>query len=154
MRRLQSNLAYLAAIADRAHKPSSQIPAHPAIMSAPPMTPHPNPTPAADNAPKLESDSSETKKEDGESQKEAKEESKGGSREDRIETLKGQYKRLQALFPDADPKKDPPIQRTSEASRQQMQAKAQAQAQAQALAQAQAQAQAIAGAQGGQGQTG
>jgi hypothetical protein len=139
MRRLQSNLAYLAAIADRAHKPSSQIPPHPAIMSAPPMTSHPNSAPDAANIPKPESDSFETKKVDGETQKETKEEPRGlsgESREERIEMLKEQYKRLQALFPDADPKKDPPIQRMSEASRQQMQAKAQA------------------ASQGGKGQTG
>jgi hypothetical protein len=138
MRRLQSNLAYLAAIADRAHKPSSQIPPHPAIMSAPPMTSHSNSAPDAANIPKPESDGSETKKVDGEAQKETKVESRGlsgESREERIEMLKEQYKRLQALFPDADPKKDPPIQRMSEASRQQMQAKAQAQAQAQAARQ-------------------
>src|ERR1700730_8974830 len=41
MRRLQANLAYLAAIADRSHKPSSQIPPHPAIISAPPLSPLP-----------------------------------------------------------------------------------------------------------------
>ncbi|KAN0090059.1 hypothetical protein V8E51_018638 [Hyaloscypha variabilis] len=41
MRRLQSNLAYLAAIADRSHKPSSQILAHPAIMSSPLLLPKP-----------------------------------------------------------------------------------------------------------------
>ncbi|MCJ1287918.1 hypothetical protein MMC26_007270 [Xylographa opegraphella] len=35
MRRLQSNLAYLAYIADRVHKPADQFPRHPAIMDAP-----------------------------------------------------------------------------------------------------------------------
>lgn len=35
MRRLQANLAYLAAIADRAHKPASHIPPAPAIMAPP-----------------------------------------------------------------------------------------------------------------------
>ncbi|KAI9674185.1 MAG: hypothetical protein M1817_002003 [Caeruleum heppii] len=35
MRRLQANLAYLAAIADRSHKPASHIPPAPAIMSPP-----------------------------------------------------------------------------------------------------------------------
>ena len=35
MRRLQSNLAYLASIADRAHKPPDRIPLFPAIMEAP-----------------------------------------------------------------------------------------------------------------------
>jgi hypothetical protein len=126
MRRLQSNLTYLAAIADRAHKPSSQIPAHPAIMSAPPMALYLNP---AGDTPKTDADSSEAKKDESEAQRDAKEEAKGlggETREERIETLKDQYRRLQALFPDADPKKDPPIQRISEASRQQMQAKAQA----------------------------
>ncbi|KFY52138.1 hypothetical protein V497_08629 [Pseudogymnoascus sp. VKM F-4516 (FW-969)] len=41
MRRIQYNLAYLAAIADRSHKPSSQIPPHPAVISAPSLTPLP-----------------------------------------------------------------------------------------------------------------
>ncbi|KAI9786272.1 MAG: hypothetical protein M1816_008081 [Peltula sp. TS41687] len=35
MRCLQANLAYLAAVADRAHKPSSSIPSSPAIITAP-----------------------------------------------------------------------------------------------------------------------
>ena len=35
MRCLQANLAYLASIADRAHKPASQKPPAPAIMAAP-----------------------------------------------------------------------------------------------------------------------
>ena len=39
MRRLQANLAYLASIADRAHKPASQILASPAIMTAPQKVP-------------------------------------------------------------------------------------------------------------------
>ncbi|MCJ1388882.1 hypothetical protein MMC18_001733 [Xylographa bjoerkii] len=38
MRRLQSNLAYLAYIADRVHKPADQFPRHPAIME-PPVVP-------------------------------------------------------------------------------------------------------------------
>jgi hypothetical protein len=110
-------------------------------MSCPPLAPH---TADATNTPKQDGDSLEPKKEDEESKPSA-----GETKEERIETLKDQYKRLQALFPDADPKKDPPIQRISEASRQQMQAKAQAQAQAQAQAHAQAQAQAQ-GTPGGQ----
>ncbi|KAI9811075.1 MAG: hypothetical protein M1827_005657 [Pycnora praestabilis] len=39
MRRLQANLAYLAAIADRSHKPASAIPPSPAILDAPPHLP-------------------------------------------------------------------------------------------------------------------
>lgn len=35
MRRLQSNLAYLACIADRPHKPQNPIPPFPAIMETP-----------------------------------------------------------------------------------------------------------------------
>ena len=38
MRRLQANLAYLAAMADRSHKPGP-IPTSPAIMTAPPEMP-------------------------------------------------------------------------------------------------------------------
>ncbi|KAH6666421.1 hypothetical protein B0J14DRAFT_202544 [Halenospora varia] len=82
MRRLQSNLAYLAAIADRSHKPSSQIPSHPAIMTAPP------------------------------------------SHRNRLETLKDQYKRLQALFPGVDPKKEPPMPASNPAARPQGQQQA------------------------------
>lgn len=37
MRRLQSNLAYLASIADRVHKPWNAIPQFPAILEAPPL---------------------------------------------------------------------------------------------------------------------
>lgn len=40
MRRLQSNLAYLANIADRSHKPGTTIPNAPAIMDAPPQYPN------------------------------------------------------------------------------------------------------------------
>lgn len=35
MRRLQSNLAYLASVADRPHKPQNPVPAWPAIMDPP-----------------------------------------------------------------------------------------------------------------------
>ncbi len=40
MRRLQSNLAYLANIADRSHKPASAITNAPAIVDAPPQYPN------------------------------------------------------------------------------------------------------------------
>lgn len=107
MRRLQANLAYLAAIADRSHKPSSQIPPHPAIMSAPPLTPRSSqPT-----SPKTDT----SKKEDPE---EFKLDVLG---DDHSEALREQYKKLQALFPNVDPKKDPPIQNPN-AARQQQQA--------------------------------
>lgn len=39
MRCLQSNLAYLAAVADRAHKPTSTLPPAPAILTAPKAVP-------------------------------------------------------------------------------------------------------------------
>lgn len=96
MRRLQSNLAYLAAIADRSHKPSSQIPPHPAIMTAPSITSKP---PLKFPFP----DESETKEEDSGEKKKEKEEEPD---EDRVEVLKDQYKRLQDLFPGVDFKKD------------------------------------------------
>ncbi|TVY53077.1 hypothetical protein LCER1_G006595 [Lachnellula cervina] len=96
MRRLQSNLAYLAAIADRSHKPSSQIPPHPAIMTAPSITSKP---PLKFPFP----DESETKEEDSSEKKKEKEEEPD---EDRVEVLKDQYKRLQDLFPGVDFKKD------------------------------------------------
>ncbi|OBT49599.1 hypothetical protein VE04_09988, partial [Pseudogymnoascus sp. 24MN13] len=51
MRRIQYNLAYLAAIADRSHKPSSQIPPHPAVISAPSLTPLPKPATSSPTSP-------------------------------------------------------------------------------------------------------
>lgn len=129
MRRLQGNLAYLAAIADRSHKPSSQIPPHPAVMSAPPLTPRTKKdsisSPPTET--KIENATEDRKPEEGESPED---------RENRIETLKDQYKRLQALFPGVDPKKDVQTQSAGAAARAQMQAKQQ-QAQAQAHTQAQ-----------------
>ncbi|KAF4610364.1 hypothetical protein G7Y89_g15756 [Cudoniella acicularis] len=112
MRRLQSNLAYLAAIADRSHKPSSQIPAHPAIMTAPPLTPKPS-NPTTSSSPKAE-----PKKEETEEKKPEEAE------EDRLEILKDQYKRLQELFPGVDPKKEPTMQAPNPAARTQAQQQA------------------------------
>ncbi|TVY85836.1 hypothetical protein LAWI1_G008231, partial [Lachnellula willkommii] len=96
MRRLQSNLAYLAAIADRSHKPSSQIPPHPAIMTAPSITSKP---PLKFPFP----DETETKEEDSDEKKKEKEDE---PEDDRVEVLKDQYKKLQDLFPGVDFKKD------------------------------------------------
>lgn len=95
MRRLQSNLAYLAAIADRSHKPSSQIPPHPAIMYAPAITTKPLKIAA------LDSPSDETKKEDGDEKKPEE-----LQEENRVELLKDQYKKLADLFPGVDPRKE------------------------------------------------
>jgi len=83
MRRLQSNLAYLAAIADRSHKPSSQIPPHPQIMLAPAFTTRQKPHDEKDE----KVDSVE-------------------SNRDRINILNKQYTRLQELFPGADLQKE------------------------------------------------
>ncbi|KAL9576964.1 MAG: hypothetical protein Q9212_006688 [Teloschistes hypoglaucus] len=41
MRRLQANLAYLASVADRHHKPGNAVPQYPAIMEAPNLPPPP-----------------------------------------------------------------------------------------------------------------
>lgn len=126
MRRLQSNLAYLAAIADRSHKPSSQIPAHPAIMTAPSITTKPfasipvPPAPAAAGG----SPGNEAKKE------EADELKPEDHNEDRAEGLRDLYKRLQDLFPGVDFKKEPQMPAANPAARQQ-QAAAAAQAQKQ-----------------------
>ncbi|KAL8842902.1 MAG: hypothetical protein Q9170_000306 [Blastenia crenularia] len=43
MRRLQANLAYLASVADRHHKPGNAVPPFPAIMEAPSLAPPPAP---------------------------------------------------------------------------------------------------------------
>jgi hypothetical protein len=114
MRRLQANLAYLAAIADRSHKPSSQIPPHPAIISAPPLSPLPK---SALKSPKA---SSPIKNESPPPSETVNGSANGTDvpdsaedREERILTLKQLYARLQALFPGVDPKKEPPIQKTA-----------------------------------------
>lgn len=115
MRRLQGNLAYLAAIADRSHKPSSQIPAHPQIMSAPPLAPK-NSQP---KSPSTALSSDGPKKEEPEDKKHSPEDAE----EDRGEIIKDLYKKLQALFPGVDPKKEPPMPGVpSAAQRAQMQA--------------------------------
>ncbi|KXH47184.1 hypothetical protein CSIM01_06466 [Colletotrichum simmondsii] len=91
MRRLQANLAYLAALADR--KGNVQVPPSPAYLSSPPLNmalkirnstppgdiPENNPDPMTD-------------------------------REERSKYLSELYRKLQALFPNADPKKEPPLQ--------------------------------------------
>lgn len=108
MRRIQYNLAYLAAIADRSHKPSSQIPPHPAVISAPALSPLPKPPTSSPSSPngavKLGTD--------GAADIEG---------EDRAETLKKQYRRLQELFPGVDPKKEPVVQPAQAAQKQQQQ---------------------------------
>jgi len=119
MRRLQVNLAYLAAIADRSHKPASQVPAHPAVMSAPTLASKPSSLKSSASTHAL---TTEPKKEDSETNLPPE------INEDRGEVLKDQYRRLQALFPGVDPKKD---QSVNAAARAQAQHAAQAQAQTQ-----------------------
>ncbi|KAI9645616.1 hypothetical protein NHQ30_006358 [Ciborinia camelliae] len=109
MRRLQSNLAYLAAIADRAHKPAAQVPSHPAVMFAPPLIPKP---------PHIDPTATITNGDDSASKSEEK-------HEDRGEILKELYKRLQALYPGIDPKKDTPAQSVNAGARAQAQQHAQ-----------------------------
>ncbi|KAI9055089.1 hypothetical protein LZ554_000054 [Drepanopeziza brunnea f. sp. 'monogermtubi'] len=107
MRRLQSNLAYLAAIADRSHKPSSQIPAHPTIMTAPALSLK-SPPRATSSSPKADT----KKDEPGE---------KPDDEGNRGERLREQYRQLQALFPGVDPKKEPQMQPVNPALRAQTQ---------------------------------
>jgi len=142
MRRLQSNLAYLAAIADRSHKPSSQIPPHPAIMSAPILTARSDSSlsiTTTTSPPKTGESSTPTAdatKSDASKNADKKEEGKDNSTEEdekRIEMLRDQYRRLHALFPGVDPKKDTMAQAANASAA--MRARAQAQAQAQAMAQ-------------------
>lgn len=87
MRRLQANLSYMAALADR--KPEVKVPPCPAYLSAPPLnlTLKPRTAPAAEGADKkidLATD-----------------------REDRDRNMKEMYSRLQVFFPGFDPKKEP-----------------------------------------------
>lgn len=99
MRRLQANLAYLAAIADKSHKPGAQAPTHPAIITAPPLVSKP----ASSTTTSTTTTDSEVKKEEGDEKKDLL---ITEDRVERIETLKSQYKRLQEMFPDVDPKKE------------------------------------------------
>lgn len=91
MRRLQANLAYLAALADR--KGNVQVPPSPAYLSSPPLnmtlkvrlqTP---PGDVAENNPDPTTD-----------------------RQERSSYLTELYNKLQALFPNVDPKKEPAFQ--------------------------------------------
>ena len=128
MRRLQANLTYLAAIADRSHKPSSQIPPHPAIISAPQLSPLRSKIKSPKSSPKqnpnIKSESTASPKTSNGLI------DAGGSEEpeDRGLTIKTLYTKLQALFPGVDPKKEPPLPSVAMKSAQQ---KGQAQAQAQ-----------------------
>lgn len=86
MRRLQANLAYLAALADRK---TVQVPPAPAYLMPPPLN-----LSLKLRAPKSASD--------GEVRKDPI-----ADREERDKTLKDMYARLQAMFPGVDPKKEP-----------------------------------------------
>lgn len=76
MQRLQSNLAYLAAIADRSHKPISTIQPHPQIMAAPTLA-----------TAKVEKTADGT--------------ATSNNASETAEIIKKQYIRLQELFPGA-----------------------------------------------------
>ena len=100
------NLAYLAAIADRPNKPASQVPPHPAIMTAPALSPR------SPKMFKLTSTPAEGKKNEDKSPQ---------PEEARPKTLKDQYEQLLALFPGVDPKKEAPAQQANAAARAQAQ---------------------------------
>ncbi|KAL8636149.1 MAG: hypothetical protein Q9228_006426 [Teloschistes exilis] len=73
MRRLQANLAYLASVADRHHKPGNAVPQYPAIMEAPNLPPPPPVANANANA---------------------------NAKEEEREDLREIYKRLRDLWPE------------------------------------------------------
>jgi len=89
MRRLHTNLAYLAALADRK---AVQAPPYPAYLMPPPLNlslklrvPQNTPDEVIERPPDPNAD-----------------------REERDQALRDLYKRLQALFPGVDPRKEPP----------------------------------------------
>jgi len=88
MRRLQANLTYMAALADR--KPEVKVPPCPAYLSAPPLNlsaklrAQPVVLEGVDSKVNLATD-----------------------REERDKSIKALYQRLQAVFPGFDPKKEP-----------------------------------------------
>lgn len=88
MRRLQANLSYMAALADR--KPEVKAPPCPAYLSAPPF----NANIKLRTQPMVQ-DGSENKIDPV------------TDREERIQSIKELYHRLQAVFPGFDPKKEP-----------------------------------------------
>lgn len=107
MRRLQANLAYLAARADR--NKNHNILSHPQIMSAPTASP----TTTQKKMLNITSPNLDVSIEDDE-----KRIIKG---EDRSELIKAYYNKLQSLFPNVDPKKDSilnPIGRAAQIQKQ------------------------------------
>lgn len=90
-KRLQANLAYLAAMADRPNKPASQVPTHPVWMSAPYLLPRTPLTPQK---------SPHSVKTDGSGLAEE-------GYDQRIMAVTEMYQKLQSLFPDFDPTKEP-----------------------------------------------
>ncbi|KAK0701809.1 hypothetical protein B0T26DRAFT_659725 [Lasiosphaeria miniovina] len=92
MRRLQANLTYLAALADR--KPSVQVPPCPAYLMPPPLNLNirlrvPQSTPDDSTEPSI---------------------NPSVDRPDRDKLMKDLYRKLQALFPGIDPRKEPAAQ--------------------------------------------
>jgi hypothetical protein len=126
MRRLQANLAYLAAIADRSHKPSSQIPPHPAIISAPQLSPLPPKVKSPKSSPNQNSNIKNEATASPSSTNGTTDATDSEATEDRAVTIKTLYTQLQALFPGVDPKKEPPLPSAAMKATQQ---KGQAQAQ-------------------------
>lgn len=88
MRRLQANLSYMAALADK--KPEVKVPPCPAYLSAPPL----NLSIKLRTQP-MAPDGSENKIDPM------------ADREERAQSIKELYSRLQAVFPEFDPKKEP-----------------------------------------------
>lgn len=88
MRRLQANLSYLAALADR--KPEVKVPPCPAYLSAPPLN----------LSIKLRTQPMAPEGSDSKIDPVT-------DREERDKSIKELYQRLQAVFPGFDPKKEP-----------------------------------------------
>jgi hypothetical protein len=88
MRRLQANLTYMAALADR--KPEVKVPPCPAYLSAPPLN----------LSAKLKAQPVVPEGVDGQI-------NLATDREERDKSIKDLYQRLQAVFPGFDPKKEP-----------------------------------------------
>lgn len=88
MRRLQANLSYMAALADR--KPEVKVPPCPAYLSAPPLN----------LSLRLRSPSVVPEGQDANIDTVA-------DRQERDKSIRDLYKRLQAVFPGFDPKKEP-----------------------------------------------
>ncbi|KAI0203794.1 hypothetical protein F4808DRAFT_415829 [Astrocystis sublimbata] len=92
MRRLQTNLAFLAGLADKERKPSQPAQPHPVFLKPPPL----NASIKRKQAQMLDQNGKDVMTDITD-------------REETVKSLWDLYKKLQALYPDVDPNKEPGV---------------------------------------------